>query len=227
MMRAPDSPEALALFQGNLDLVRIIASQTVRSIHRGIDYADLESAGREGLLEAACRFDESRGVPFRAYANFRVRGAILDAVRKMSAMPRAAYKRLQAVEAATRVSEGELEHACAAPDAPSKEDAEQALDRHLAMMVTAAAIGLVSGGDSEAATESDPERDYERAELIALVRAEMETLDPHESEIIRRHYLEGTRLEDVARDLGMSKSWASRLHTRGIGRLTERLGSIV
>src|SRR5215204_2093142 len=109
-----DSPDVLERFHSQLDLVQIIARQLSRSI-RGVDYDDLLSAGREGLLDAARRFEPARGIPFRAYANFRVRGAIIDGVRQMSALSRRAYERLSALEAATLVSEGEAEHAFREP----------------------------------------------------------------------------------------------------------------
>jgi RNA polymerase sigma factor for flagellar operon FliA len=73
---------------------------------------------------------------------------------------------------------------------------------------------------------STPEEALGHAELLARVRAGIETLPKEEAELIRRHYLEGERFDRVAVDLGLSKSWASRLHTRAIGRLTKRLRGI-
>jgi RNA polymerase sigma factor FliA len=225
-----DSPDVLERFHAHLDLVQIIASQVSRSIHGGVDYDDLLSAGREGLLDAARRFDPARGIPFRAYANFRVRGAIVDGVRQMSALSRRAYERLAALEAATLVSEGEAMHAFPLLVGIMDEaDAEEALDEHLSVVVTAAAIGMVSEAmrtePGSSASESDPEREYEREELLALVRAGLRELPQEQGEIISRHYFKGERLEDIAKDLNMSRSWASRLHSRAISRLTRRLGS--
>ena len=103
------------------------------------------SFGREGLLDAARRYDPERGVPFRAYANFRVRGAIIDGVRVVGRLPRRAHERLRGLEAAVRTSEGALEdvHAPQPPGAGAAQ-AEQALAEHLAAMATAMAVGLVA-----------------------------------------------------------------------------------
>jgi RNA polymerase sigma factor for flagellar operon FliA len=226
-----DAPEVLERFEKNLDLVDILARQVGRAAGRSTELDDLLSYGREGLLDAARRFDPERGVPFRGYASFRIRGAIIDGVRSLSRLPRRAHERLRGLEAATRVSEGALEDISAAP-APgtTRALAEQALNNHLAAMATAAALGLVAttarGDDGEllnVAPDDDPEEATAKAELIALVRAEIDALPADEATLVRRHYLQGDRFDHVAEELGLSKSWASRLHTRAIGRLSKRL----
>ena len=192
---------------------------------------DLRSFGREGLLEATRRFDPSRGVPFRGYASFRVRGAILDGVRASSRLPRRTHERLRALGAATLVSEGAAEDAFA-PPAPgaAPADAERALSEHLAAMATAMAVGLLSktafgdeGDRVPVAAEASPEEALGNAELLAVVTKAIGELPENEAELVRRHYLEGERFDHVAKELGLSKSWASRLHTRAIRRLSEAL----
>ena len=189
------------------------------------------SFGREGLLDAARRFDPERGVPFRSYANFRVKGAIVDGVRDMARLPRRIHARLQGLAAGSRYSEGALED-LAAPPPPgsSAADADLALSDHLAGMATAIAMGLVAstahGEEGEAVGIDrglDPEEAAAQNELSALVRETIAGLPQEEAELVRRHYLEGERFDHVARDLGLSKSWASRLHTRAMSRLTKRL----
>jgi RNA polymerase sigma factor for flagellar operon FliA len=68
--------------------------------------------------------------------------------------------------------------------------------------------------------------EYATAELGSLLRSSVEDLPPPEDEIVRRHYFEGESLEAVGQSLGLSKSWASRLHTRAIRRLTQRLRQV-
>jgi RNA polymerase sigma factor for flagellar operon FliA len=230
-----DSPEVLERFHGALDLVEIVARQVRRSLGAGVELDDLVSYGREGLLDAARRFDVSRGVPFRAYANFRVRGAVIDGVRSTARLPRRVHERLKALDHAREVSESAAEDTLAAAPAPgTPADAERALATHLAAMATAMAVGLVAspgrGEDGELAsvdTRESPEEALGRAELMARVESAIETLPREEAELVRRHYLEGERFDRVAADLGLSKSWASRLHTRAIGRLTKRLRGVM
>lgn len=230
-MDARDTPEALERFHGTLDLVDIVARQVRRSIGQHAELDELVSFGREGLLDAARRYDASRGVPFRAYANFRVRGSIVDGVRSLARLPRRVHERLRAFDAASRVSEGAAEDVLGqAPPTDTKALAERALDAHLAAMATAMAVGLIAesavGEDGEPTPidlESSPEDAVGRAELGHVVREAIAELPHEEAELVRRHYLEGERFDHVAAELGLSKSWASRLHTRAVARLAKRL----
>lgn len=233
----PDSPEVLTRFHENLDLVALIARQVAGSLGSGVDFDDLLAFGREGLLDAARRFDAARGVPFRGYANYRVRGAILDGARQIAPLPRRIYEKLTASRAASQASEGELEYAIHFSPA-SVGAAEEFLIEHLASVATAAALslatsGLVRGNPSEPsaflpehAVEPTPEEAFARAELAANVRAALADLPAEEAELVRRHYFDGENLDVAGESLGISKSWASRLHARAIGRLAKRIRAL-
>ena len=233
-MEKSDSPEVQSRFAEALPLVEIVARQILRSLGRVADLDELLSFGREGLWDAARRFDASRGVPFRGYANFRVRGAIIDGVRSSARLSRRTHERLNGMQAAARVSEGALED-LGAPRAPGagSAEAEQALGDHLAAMATAMAAGLIAptahGEDGErtlVATSENPEEAYGSAELRTAIEAALSDLPHEEAELVRRHYLEGARFDHVAVDLGLSKSWASRLHTRALTRLAKKLRDV-
>jgi RNA polymerase sigma factor for flagellar operon FliA len=229
-----ESPEVLERFSSGLQLVDIIARQVLRTLGGAAELEELLSFGREGLWDAARRFDDSRGVPFRGYANFRVRGAIIDGVRSSARLSRRTHERLNGLQAASRVSEGAQED-LAAPRAPGSDaaQAEQALGDHLAAMATAMAAGLIAptahGDDGERTlvdTRDDPEQAYGNAQLLTAIREAIAELPHEEAELVRRHYLEGARFDHVAEELGLSKSWASRLHTRALTRLSKRLRSL-
>jgi RNA polymerase sigma factor FliA len=223
--------EENARFESALDLVESMVRRIARELGPGVELDELRSFGREGLLDAARRFDPERGVPFRGYASFRVRGAIIDGVRSNARLPRRAHERLSGIAAGARASEGMLEDAFApVASGTTAEDAERALGEHLAAMATAVAVGLLSTtvfGDSNEriplSPEASPEEALGRAQTLEFVRRTIAELPKEEAELVRRHYLEGERFDEVAKDLGLSKSWASRLHTRAIKRLTEKL----
>jgi RNA polymerase sigma factor for flagellar operon FliA len=228
--RGADSPEVLERFQAQLELVDIIARQTLRALGPAVELDDLRSFGREGLLDAARKFDAERGVPFRAYANFRVRGAIIDGIRSTAQLPRRAYERLNGLSAALRVSEGAADDAFSAPENVGRTHADQALGEHLAAMAAAITVGLIApaavgeeGERVQVSTADGPEEAVGRAELLALVEQAILALPHEEAQLVRRHYLEGERFDHVAQSLGLSKSWASRLHTRAMQRLAKRL----
>jgi RNA polymerase sigma factor for flagellar operon FliA len=231
-----DTPEILARFHSHLELVDVVARQLVRELGRSVELDDLRAMGHQGLLEAARRFDEGRGVSFRRFANYRVRGAMLDGVRKSAPLPRRAHERVRALEAALLVAEGASEDGAGAQGAPrpEAETAERRLTEHLADMATAMALGLLSAtarGDEGEPTPVDagssPEEAVADAELKQLVVEALEDLPEDERTLVRRHYLEGERFDHVAASLGLSKSWGSRLHTRAIARLTKRLRGLV
>jgi RNA polymerase sigma factor FliA len=228
--RGVDSPETLERFQSQLGLVEIIARQIARAMGPVVEVEDLRSFGREGLLDAARKFDAERGVPFRAYANFRVRGAIIDGVRSTAQLPRRAYERLSGLSAALRVSEGAADDTFASQQNPSRAQADQALGDHLAAMAAAISVGLLvpaavgeEGERVQVSPVDSPEDEVARAQLLALVHGAIADLPDEEGQLVRRHYLEGERFDHVAQSLGLSKSWASRLHTRAMQRLARRL----
>ena len=231
-----DSPEVLARFREGLPAVKPIAIRLKRSLGRVAELDDMISYGQAGLLAAARRYDPERGVPFRAFANFRIRGAMLDGVRQLSHLPRRVHERLKAFESAAAFSEGAAEDlSTPPPPGQTAKDRERKLVEHLAGMATAIAIGLISEtatDDQGAATavapwEASPEEHSSRQQLLDLVEVAITALPEQEGVLIRRHYLEGERFDHVAAELGLSKSWASRLHTRAIGRLTKRLAGHV
>ena len=233
MGESKESPEVTERFSSALGLVEIIARQILRTLGGACELDELLSYGREGLWDAARRFDDSRGVPFRGYANFRVRGAMIDGVRASARLSRRTHERLNGLQAAARVSEGAFEDVSVPrPPGAGLAEAEVALADHMAAMATAMAAGLIaptahgdSGERTLVDTAEDPEQAYAQAQLVALIRSTIAELPHEEAELVRRHYLEGARFDHVATELGLSKSWASRLHTRALSRLAKRLRS--
>lgn len=232
-MAAPqDTPEVLARFHEQRELVEIIARQVAREVGRFVDIDDLRQMGLQGLLEAARRFDDSRGVTFRRFANYRVRGAMLDGVRKGAPLPRRAHERVRALQAALLVAEAASEEAVPAGRAPADLDAK--LTEHLANMATAMAAGLVAtpaygeGGELAALEQGEsPEEAVARAQLRQVMKEAIRELPDDERALVERHYLHGERFDHVSASLGLSKSWGSRLHTRAVARLTKKLRGMV
>ena len=217
---------ARELVHRELGLVEIVAKQVFSTTCGVVELDELLSAGREGLFEAARRFDASQGVPFRAYANYRVRGAIFDAIRKASWLPRRTQQRIKALQAAGLISEGAVAHVFRDIDDLVHERVTQdSLDEHLAAVVTAAAASaeFEDSGESAVVADNDPEESVARSEMLELIRGALNDLSDGEASVIRHLYFEHHSLEETAAALGMQKPWACRLHTRAIERLTKRL----
>lgn len=181
-----------------------------------------------GLLEAQRAFDPDRGVQFTTFAYYRVRGAVLDGVRHMTPLPRRAYLRRRAAESALRDGD-----ACKIPAANT------AIGR-LSGSVVLEAIGqeplvfsrpLRCGPDPDEgedeglarAEDESVEVRLDRARAIARMHEAFEALEPEEQLVVRGLYFEERTLDQIGAVLGISKSWASRIHTRALRRMRQRI----
>lgn len=159
----------------------------------GLD--DLVADGNEALVTAFASFDATRGVPFACWATIRVRGAILDGVRR-----EARWRRRHLA------------------------DAE--LTRLLAGFATAAALPLVLD-DRGLLHDVTPEDEVSHKELVTRARAAIRSLPSLEQRLVLHHYYDDLSLADAGAALGLSRSWASRLHARALSRIRRRMASAV
>jgi RNA polymerase sigma factor for flagellar operon FliA len=212
-----DSPEMLARFRDGLGLVDTCARIVVRSTGEGCAAMDdLRAFGREGLLDAARAFDEGRGVPFDRWASLRIRSAMIDGVRRWGALPASARRELRALEAADL-----------APNASHTQDARESSD-----LAARARLGA-SGGDQRSGMDGDlerlsgrgltPEDAVAQAELASLVREIVGKLPTRERELVERSYFKGQTLEQAAASMGVSRSWARRVHAHAIETMQRAL----
>jgi RNA polymerase sigma factor for flagellar operon FliA len=225
--KAPaDSPEVAARVAEGMDLTRIIARQVRRQLGASLDVDELESLGREGLLGAARSFDPARGVPFRRWANMRVRGAMIDGMRAQGGLPRRVYRALRAMEASNRIQEVVAEETSAAPPA-TPQAADDKLSEALSGMAMAMAAGFLApqteGIDQVPQQEDSPEEALGRAQLMEHVKAAILRRPDNERILIQRHYFDGVTFEEAASEIGLSKSWASRLHARAMEAIAAEL----
>lgn len=219
-----------ATVRAHLDLAASIARRIGRQL--GVPShlrADLEAAAREGLFAAATRFDPSTGVPFAAYAAIRIRGAVLDSLRKEGGLPRRVYAKLTGLDGAARVADA-VEPGDPGPGTAAELDA--ALASHLSTMATALVLGLHAPSedaarDAAASEELDasPEDRLARGQTRAALLDAVARLDEPGRSLLRRHYFEGEPFGDVARELGHSPSWATRVHARALAELARVLGA--
>lgn len=217
----------------HLGLVRSIAVQVRRQLSPSVELDDLVAYGSEGLLEAAERFDERVGCAFSTFAYHRIRGAIYDGLRRMGQLGRADFARLRAAQRATAVlaslAERERGAAASAPAAPSPtvEADLRALHGALQAVAVTYVMSLEAAGEAglEIAADGPSAEDTTRLrQLGARVRAAITTLPDKERHFIEKHYFEDKSLTAAGAELGLSKSWASRLHARAVEMLRDSLG---
>jgi RNA polymerase sigma factor for flagellar operon FliA len=201
--------------------VRAIALQTRAQL--GLDSAieDLVAFGFQGLLEARQRFDSSKGVAFKSFAYYRVRGAILDGVRAMARLPRRAYARLRAAEALDTASEISGPQQGTTQRQPSIEGNLRAIDSILGRVAAAYTVA-VTVEDAEQGAGS-PEEALLHEERLIRMRAAVQKLPERERHMIEGHYFNGKRFDALSAELGISKSWGSRVYAHALDILRQEL----
>ncbi|HEY1954892.1 MAG TPA: sigma-70 family RNA polymerase sigma factor [Polyangiaceae bacterium] len=225
-LAAADAPETVARVHEGMPIVDLLAHQVKRQLGGG-EIDDLRSAGHEGLLQAARSFDPSLGVPFRRWANLRVRGAMIDAMRAQGGVPRRVYTRMRAIEAGDRMSEAAAEEDAQKPTT-TEAQADDRLSGYLAGLATAMAVGLIAeattaDGEDLRDTTLTAEEQLGEHQILTHVREALAALPESERHLVTRHYFDGLTFDEAAKELGLSKSWASRLHARAIEGLTREL----
>lgn len=225
--RTADPPEVLARVNEGLALVDTLARGMRRQFGSHVQVEDLASQGREGLLAAARSFDPDRGIPFKRWAALRIRGAMIDSVRQSTSLPKRVYRKLRAIQAADRVHDSANEEQAASPPR-TPEAADTRLGDQLASAAMAMAIGFLSmrrGDALDLAKDPDrsPESTVGHALLMERVKTAIAALPEQERTLLTRHYFDDMNLEEAAREMGLSKSWASRLHARGIEAVAKSL----
>ncbi|TPV96291.1 MAG: sigma-70 family RNA polymerase sigma factor [Myxococcales bacterium FL481] len=183
---------------------------------------DFRSAGHEGLVQAAMRYDPACGVTFESYCHSRVKGAMLDQARRQTPGARRLSRAQRAFEA----------HVALHPD-PSEsqigvranlvERVERA--RHWIRQLSAATVIGHALEDTVADTRDDPESGAIDRQLAARVRREVAALEANDRALIEAIYVDGQAMSDVAERLGVNRSTVSRRHRRIVDQLSQRLGS--
>lgn len=206
------------LVKDHLPLVRSIAG-AVRSsaVGANVPLDDLIAYGANGLLDAAERFDPQRGVPFDVFCRYRVRGAIVDGIRRHHWLPRRTYNRLCAER---RSGDGIPANDNGAPGPVFVDMELPALGAPGSRDESAAHWGARWNGRQMFQPEVEPD---DRLQVQA--RAAIQKLPYKERRLIELCYFEGKNLAEAGDALGMQRSWACRLHARAIAALRAALSS--
>jgi RNA polymerase sigma factor for flagellar operon FliA len=203
------------LVQIGLPIVDAVARRLGRRLGSCVQRDDLLSVGHLALLELVHTYDPSRST-FPKFAAWRLKWAMLDAVRR-DTHGRSGAARVLAVIAAERCGEG----ADPDPDGPTtQEQDEGALRDLLHGQAAALAMGLLATRpDPELSGVETPEDHLVRAQSMRAAREAIAALPPHQRALVERHYYGGEPFEAIAKDLAISKSWASRQHDRAMRAL--------
>ena len=173
---------------------------------------DLVGYGMEGLVRASRSYNPTRGTRFSTYAYYRINGAIFDGIREMGWLSPAAWRELKGREAVNEYMSQQSLHGSREEQAGQLADALTGMAT-IFLTMDAASVEEVSNG------RPDPEELAARADELKQVRRAMKLLDEKERRLLEAYYFEGKSMTEAGRSLGLSPSWSSRLHARGVGRL--------
>ncbi len=208
-------------------LVRSLAVGIHRKLPPTVDLDDLIAYGQVGLVEAAREFDPNRGNRFSTYAYYRIRGAIYDGLSKMTWFGRNEQNQIHCEQRSNEVLAEEAE---AAPGAPGDLETDLRWFGRVtrALAVVYLASNLEAGGGSEAEILVDPAMPTAasvaiREEIYRKLHELIDALPSDAAALIRATYFEGLTLQEAGRRIGVSKSWASRLHAKALQRLAHSL----
>lgn len=204
------------------DFVRGVARKLARDLRLSTDLEDLVQLGIIGLLEAWDRFDPDAGVPFRGFAWYRVRGAMIDGVKDLTGNTRAQLRQLRRMSASNEFQSSLSESMAGATDAESDASYLAQAVRGAVLVADVSEVVAASGGDVTDALSSlagTPESLTSRRQQIERVRSAIAQMTPDAADLVRRHYFEDQSLAEIGRELGLSRSWLCRRHARAIREL--------
>jgi RNA polymerase sigma factor for flagellar operon FliA len=209
------------LIESHLNLVRHILGKLVAQLPPGVDVENLESAGTLGLVEAANKFDPQRGIKFETYAYTRIRGAILDELRRNCPLPQHMLERVARVRKAFEtLSPGATSAELAAAAGLSDDELADCLAAvRLTRMASWAAGGAL---DSRLADRAEaPDALAERVEQKELLADALESLPERERLVVTLYYMEDLRLKEIGTVLNLSESRVSRLLNAALFQMGE------
>lgn len=214
----------------HLPQVRLIARRIHERLPESVCLDDLISSGIIGLISAIDRFDPKHNVKLKTYAEYKIRGAILDSLRGLDWAPRQQRKRTKQIEAAIAALEQRLKRM------PTEEEIAAELnvsiDEYHEWLVDVRGINLgsleIAGGDEDNRDllryisddeESWPSHQFERAELERLLSEAISKMPHIESTVLSLYYREELTLREISKVVKLHESRVSQLKSQGILRL--------
>ena len=217
-------------------LVKVVAGRLSMYLGYNVEYEDLVGYGIFGLIDAIDKFDYMKEVKFETYASLRIRGSILDQIRKMDWIPRTIRQKQKKIETVIREIEQETGHVA------TDEEIAQALgitdEEYLDWQSQMKITGLVSlneymeqgsdvpqdAGRHTTSHFASPEESVEKEELAKVLGEALALLTEKEQKVITLYYYEEMTLKEISSILEVSESRISQLHTRALQKMKVKMG---
>lgn len=224
-----------------LPLVKFIASRIASRLPNHIEVADLVNSGIIGLIDAIEKFDASRKIKFKTYAEFRIKGAILDELRALDWVPRSTRQKASKLEKAYAEVEQRLGRS--ASDAEMMEHLGINAEEFDALVREARGVALISLDELQPDHDEnfehnlleyladpeamDPAQIMNLDQIYRIVAETIDQLPEKERLVISLYYYEELTMKEIGEILSITESRVSQIHTKAILRLRGRLSKVL
>lgn len=230
-----DSETREALIIEYVPLVKLVSGRLSMYLGYTVEYEDLVSYGIFGLIDAIDKFDYRKGIKFETYASLRIRGAILDQIRKMDWIPRSVRQKQRQIDAAiTKLESAEDK---TATDEEIAKELDISLEEYYVWQGQTKVTGIASidefveqgievrAFDDQKYADNEPEKVYEKEELKNLLKESLDKLTEKERMVVVLYYYEELTLKEISSVLEVSESRVSQLHTKALQKMKQILSS--
>jgi RNA polymerase sigma factor FliA len=233
--RTPELQEKIIIEYAGL--VKLVAGRLSMYLGYNVEYDDLVGYGTFGLIDAIDKFDYSKGIKFETYASLRIRGAILDQIRKMDWIPRSIRQKQRKID--TAYHNLEIKFGRAVNDDEIAKELEISVEELETWQSQTKITNVISLDEfMEQGTETkmeqnltasfdQPDKIIEKEELKELLVKTLEALTEKEKKVIILYYYEELTLKEISRILEVSESRISQLHTKALQKMRVKLGNNV
>ena len=232
--RTPELREKIILEYA--PLVKLVAGRLSMYLGYNVEYDDLVSYGIFGLIDAIDKYDYAKEVKFETYASLRIRGAILDQIRKMDWIPRTIRQKQKRIDAVCKDIETRLGRSATDEEIASERGISD--DEYLEWQSQMKITNVVSlneymeqgaevpaeGNQFTTSRFDSPEEYIEKEELKKVLEESLEQLTEKEKKVILLYYYEDLTLKEISNVLEVSESRISQLHTRALQKMKTKMG---
>lgn len=232
--KTPELREQLILEYANV--VNLVAGRLSMYLGYTVEYDDLVGYGIFGLIDAIDKYDTTKNVKFETYASLRIRGSILDQIRKMDWIPRTLRQKQKQMDTAAAKLEAEYGRPATADEIAgelglSREEYDswktEAEFTNLISLDDYLEQGSESRIGSIGAKFQQPEVAVQKQELKEMLVEALQTLTEKEQKVITFYYYEELTLKEISQILSVSESRVSQLHTKALKKIKDHLGDSV
>ncbi|MGN0151363.1 MAG: FliA/WhiG family RNA polymerase sigma factor [Wujia sp.] len=215
-------------------LVKLVAGRLAIYLGSNVEYDDLVSYGIFGLIDAIDKFDYGKGIKFETYASLRIRGAILDQIRKMDWIPRSVRQKQKAIDNA--IKKLEMEHGSNYSDEDIAKELGISSDEYVSWVGQINVTNMASlddfldqGNDVKSSNNMtymriEPEHVAEEKELKKILAEALSALTEKEKKVVMLYYYEELTLKEISRVMEVSESRVSQLHSKALKKMKGYLG---